>query len=525
MSRLSRLIRTAAIGLLATAATACKTSEPKQRGKKEQRGSGEASPTATPLASLSPQPLPSPSGDIAKLNGTTRVDGFWHTFLETGIGDGAPCGVFPPKKDPQTGQPRSTDTNFWVPDGPPRAYVDPSGKTRLIIPHYQAHALVGSSLEDVGSYPDSMTYEQGLAYVKARNLNCNDVIAESDQEGDPAQFNDATWPWAPYILDSGRAIVLNHEEYHPQAHGRACNGAACWYSAITFGVAADGIHFTRPPMPQRLVARAATDFEGTQGVGLGYGDHSNIARSPDGKYFYTVALRHDPKVRNCMFRTTNVEDPSSWRAWNGQGYAAVVAKGEDCVDFTTPYGSFASGSLSYSTFLHRFVFIAFGDATSSGQGQGFFLFLANNDELTSWSAPTYVLEAPVPWGMNPSIKGRQTWAYVSLLDPHPEIAGKNFDRIGEKPYLYFGYGAGRRKATRVPLRFVLNQPAIRTRGQMLYRIGANQFFYSNGISQYCVVTDLAHLRRLGFADPPENLMDYSDHGDMQLQSANGGRCN
>ena len=409
-----------------------------------------------------------------------KIIGLPHTLVETGIGDGSPCSISPPN-------PGAKESRFWVPDGPPRAYQDNQGRIRLIAPHYRTFPLVGSSLDDV-------------------QVDCNDIISESNQNGDPNQFDDASWLWSPYRLDDGRAIAIYHHEHHFGSHNQPCQGGSCWYAAMTLGIAQDGVHFARAN--DRVIARAPQAFNGMDGVPKGYSDHTNIARNPaDGKY-YVVAMRHDPTVRDCVMRSDNLLDAHSWRTWDGNSYNGRPADGGECVDFTSRYGSFAPGSLTFSDYLGRFVFLAFGDVP--GKGQGFFMFLAQSDDLSIWGPPVFVMEAPLPWGENPAVAGRSTWFYPSFLDPN---GAPNFDHIGERPYLYFIYGPSRRKLTRVPVQFVRGAQEQRNRGEGLYRVGGSAYF-SNGFNQFCGVTSMDHLRALGWSYPFENLAPFNDHGTL-----------
>jgi hypothetical protein len=178
------------------------------------------------------------------------------------------------------------------------------------------------------------------------------------------------------------------------------------------------------------------------------------------------------------------------------------------MSFNEHQGAFAPGSLSYSTFLGRFVYLTFGDV---GGRHGFYMFLAEDDTLTRWGAPILVVEVALPWGPDAGKLGRVAAAYPSFLDP--AVGGANFDRIGETPYLYFVYGAGERRLARVPVRFLAGAP-VRNRLEGFYRVGGGAR-YSNGYNQFCGIGSMEQLRAMGYAQPFENLASYPDDGVLE----------
>ena len=413
----------------------------------------------------------------------------------------------------------TTDFNFWTPDGPPRAYKDPLGATHLISPHILTYQFVGTTLDTVG-------------------LDCSSHISQSDFDANPANNNDASWPWAPYILPDGRLFALFHHEFHGQSHGTCTAtpepwGENCWHPSLTFGIAQDGSHPNTSggiarPFPNHVIAQ----WNGTDPVGGGgFSDPTNIMLNPaDGKYYMVAMVRGltlgngnwDVVLRNCMLRTTDVTNPSVWEAWNGSAFAGPLNGGASCVDVTgqDKDNPSAPGSLVYSTFFNRVLYLSFG-LRADGR-HGFFVRAALNDQLTQWSAPMIALGVQLPWGPNMTPM-RVSDAYPSFLDP--DAGAVNFDRIGQQPYLYWvrtflgDQTKLRREIWRVRMEFYAGAPERDNRVKGFFSV-AGGGHYSNGQGSYCDIASMFHLTQCGFTDAFTALADFVDPGADTQQSPN-----
>jgi len=383
----------------------------------------------------------------------------------------------------------SLGQGFWVPDGPARAYRDRDGAVRLIMPHFLSYAMVGPRLEDVA--PD-----------------CSDPIWQSDYDPDPANVDDAMWPWAPYRLPDGRVFMAFHHEFH----GLDLRESGAWYPAITAGIADDGVHFQRFPLGQHVIAANSEPYH--SGITDGYSDHSNILRNPrDGRY-YLIALNRDPTSWGlCTLRTDDLLDVNAWRAFDGSGFASQTSRGDLCAKLQLD-GFYAPGSLNYSRYLDKVVLLVFGHRHTD-DAQGLFMFVAQNDELTEWSDSVFVVHGNVPWGDIASRTGRAAIFYPSFLDPD---GGPNFDELGQEPYLLFERthsGQPTRQVVRVKVRFERDAPEVDNRPPGFYRIGGGAY-YSNGYGAnggaYCSIVGMDQLRACGWSWDFENLPEYFDHG-------------
>lgn len=407
--------------------------------------------------------------------------------------------------------PGTTDINFWTPDGPPRAYVDGLGNTHLIVPHLLTYGFVGASLDTVA-------------------LDCSAPLSLSTFDGNPSHDNDASWPWAPYLLPDGRLFVLYHHEYHGEAHGTCQVSSSpvtqnCWHPSLTYGIAQDGAHpnangGVERPTPNHVIAR----WNGGDPVGGGgFSDPTNILHNPaDGKYYMMALVRGlvdqngapVPTLRNCMLRTTDLTDPGAWEAWNGSAFVGPLHSGASCEDVTAQGDAnpSAPGSLSYSTYFNRVIYLSFGKRADGRQG--FFIRAALDAELTQWSAPVIVLGVQLPWGPN-TTPMRVGDAYPSFLDPTAGAA--SFDRIGQSPYLYWvrtylgNQTQLRREIWRVPVTFYAGAPERDNRVPGFFSVNGGGH-YSNGLGSYCDLVSMTQLVACGYTDAFSALPDFIDAG-------------
>lgn len=408
-------------------------------------------------------------------------------------------------------RPGSLEKMFYVPDGPAHAYLDQQGRTRLIFPHLLSYAFVGSSIEDV-------------------QLDCSDPIYVSNYNPDPNMLDSASWPWAVYRLPDQSVVSLLHMEHHAWAHPGNCppersyfTDACPWYSAITWAIARDGIHFTSPPAPSHVVARApgVSGYPRRPPVGIGYSDHTGIMRNPkDGKYYVTSLTRGLSSAGGtdlCMMRTDDLLNPASWKVLTGGTYSGSAVNGSTC-DALMPTG-FVGGSLSWSTFYNKAVLLTF--AHPPGRETGFYMLLAQDDELTRWSDPVLVMAAQLPWGNTGDTKNAPSQQYPSFVPKTPSATG-NFDVLGEEAYLFYtrnfaGDITNLREIIRAPIRFTKGTGEIRNTVSPplgIYRVAGGAWIGSAQGGR-CSITSPAQLSACGWAQPFNELPEFKDHSNSQ----------
>jgi hypothetical protein len=314
-----------------------------------------------------------------------------------------------------------------IPDLPARAFRDYQGQVQLILPHYINRRLVGPSLGSV-------------------EVDCT-VTMRSTQNPDPAAFDDREWIASVHTQDGRSIAALIHEEYQGHEHpGRCPSGIyeRCWYNAITFARSDDGGRsFYQPVLPDRLIGSSPRPY--TPDIGpFGLFAPSNIVRNPEDGQYYVLAQTVEPEDETrgtCVMRTSDPASPSSWRAWDGEAFD---------VEFSNPYdpGSPAEAcepvspgeisemreSLTYNTYLDRFVLVGLSTATPPAGGEPITgVYFSLSSDLIDWAPRELVME----------VESRESFecgdadpiAYPSLLDPSSR--SRTFETSGRHPYLYY----------------------------------------------------------------------------------------
>ncbi len=394
--------------------------------------------------------------------------------------------------------------DFFITDGPARAYKDDQGRVRLISPHFMTYPFVGSTLDDV-------------------QLDCGHQVHGSHHDGDPNHFNDAEWLWSPYKLGPGNYMALVHNEWHGHmANSPLCPShdySKCWNNSVTLAHSSNGIDYDHAGPNQHVVSRTPFPFAPDDML-HGFYEPTNILHSPKDNAFYFLArtVTHQTQaVGLCVFKSTAPADPFSWRAWDGSSFSGVGHDGTTCA----PVATGATGSVHWSTYFNQFVLVTFDDV--EGYGQGFFIRFS--DDLTHWTAQKRIAAVTLPWGPTAGLRGKWTHEYPSFIDPD---GGDNFDVLDDHAWLYFvrnQAGAGTvRELFRVQVEFTktLAEDGLLAHGEGCYRVGAGGR-YDNGQGAYCnmLAEDLPLV--CGTSDF-FSLPDDQNSGTSNMQQGYGGRC-
>jgi hypothetical protein len=196
-----------------------------------------------------------------------------------------------------------------IPDEGARAFRDYQGSIHLSASHSINRQMVGATL-------DTVTERCPITY-------------KNDNTGDPSQYDDAGWLETYYTFDGNTIYSLNSQDYHPYRHPSfpQCAGSPsnvnCWYSAIVSATSKDGgYNFTSPPPGQaRFVAGAAVVFDPTDTATVGALIPSNIIPLNGAYYMFLGVQKYaGTSIGNCLLRTTDLADPTAWRAWDGAGF-------------------------------------------------------------------------------------------------------------------------------------------------------------------------------------------------------------
>jgi hypothetical protein len=321
-----------------------------------------------------------------------------------------------------------------IPDAPARAFVDYQGTVHLVSSHYKMRASIGPTLQ-------SVKHDCRVAY-------------NSHHDPNPADFDDNTWLDSFYSIDGKQIVALGHMEYHGWEHPGECSeqgnySAACWYNGDTLHVSNDGGYrfgSFEPPanyilsVPYQYVVNAGPE---------GYSIDTNVVQA--GGFYYAIATgwgwpgNCSEGYTDCFvyggaapIRASDITDPTSWRAWDGQDFS---------VAFADPYPTPPA-----DPFDHIFTpipTIAYVNAINFHPASGLFVatlidpfntfygptgfYLSTSPDLINWSQPTLVVTIAQLLAKEPP--GNWSYGYFSLLDPNS--TDPNFSTITDEPYLYY----------------------------------------------------------------------------------------
>lgn len=335
---------------------------------------------------------------------------------------------------------------FDIPDSPARVVRAEDGQLVLFAVHAHSNYLLRG--------PDFDTFESDC---HPAHLSANLPPAES--------YENNEWLWSVY-RDGATWHVLIHNEFHP-LEPPPCNGINCWYNSITHAVSTDDAYsFVKPGAPAHVVAPAPdvwipppADFPPAPWYVTGYLNPSSIVLGPGGYYyalFRVVLYLEDWLDGACIMRTKTLDDPASWRAWDGSGFNLAMTSpyvtgtsAEVCALLQMPTGRVPSiaDSLTYNTYLERYVLVGLLQEAWQYGVCGFYFSLSS--DLVHWSDIQLLMEASCP---------STDKSYPSIIDHND--ATTNFERPGRAPHLYYTqyhqYWLDR-DVVRVPLTFTVEE--------------------------------------------------------------------
>ncbi len=362
----------------------------------------------------------------------------------------------------------------------------------LDLPDVDAHAFRDSQNEIVlvsGNAPDN--YWMFGKDFNSLKRSCTPVLRSGDK-WDITAFNHQEWVASTYTEDGKTIHALVHNEYH-DPYATNCNPGVtdpsntCWWNFISYAKSTDGGKtFTQPANPSHIVAILPTQWTpvvpnarkpDAKPPPQGYMEPSNIVKKDDG-YYYVLFNAYPSATVNadngtCLMRSNNLSDPSSWKIWDGNGFTISRA-----IPYPTPPSDVSaykcayvmpqtmSGSLTYNTYLERYMAVGAGYFLDSQGNQtcGFWFTLSN--DLINWGKPKLLRKTVLGWAPcnNPTpaqqTKSIDQEAYPSLIDH--DSNDRSFTTADNTAFLYYmsnmdnhapgGWGL-RRNLVRIPLTF------------------------------------------------------------------------
>jgi len=310
-----------------------------------------------------------------------------------------------------------------IPDAPARAIRVATGEVLLFATHFHNRVLRGPNLGDM-------------------HRDCRVVFAGREDD-DPAAFDDRGWIASPYTVDGRRIFAVVHNEFQGNRRPWLCPSLRyidCWYNALTEVVSNDWgasfIPLLGTAERDALVAALPYRYDEVTGAHRGYFNPSNIVASAGQFYmlvFATEALAQAPG--NCLLRTTRLDEPTAWRAWDGKSFA---------VRFVDPYRLRDDPTLHVCapvglqrlrwpvTSLVRHTPSGLFIATMMNGSEGGGVYVATSRDLLDWSVPVRVMSgaAEGAWHCGDGAP----LAYPSILDP--DSPSPSFDTIGDTAFLF-----------------------------------------------------------------------------------------
>lgn len=315
--------------------------------------------------------------------------------------------------------------DFDIPDLPAHAFRDADGNVQLLSTHLDNRRFIGPNLNEV-------------------KRDCQ-VVMRSPHDGDPSKFNDNTWLASPYTEDGQTIYAIIHQEFHGWEHGEACPGEnySCWYNALLMGISTDGgvTYKSLGEPPSNLVAALPIPYEAGAGP-YGVFEPSNIIKK-DGYYYLFVRIDEykSDAQRVCLMRTDNLNNPASWRAWDGSDFTIETVNpytepekaksARKCAGMDSNLGMVET-SITFNTYLNRYVMVGISTDNFSSSREIWGVMYALSDDLIHWDRRTLLFEMELPWTYQPG--DGNIYLYPSLIDP--DSPSRNFETADDTAYIY-----------------------------------------------------------------------------------------
>lgn len=309
-----------------------------------------------------------------------------------------------------------------LPDAPLRAFRDDKGEVIAFASHHRNRPLVGADLAAI-------------------RKTCA-IAFQAKNSPDPSEFSDMSWIAATWTGNGRDVYALMHDEYHADRHAGACrfkDGMSCWYNVVTAARSQDGGRSFKATEPPTLVAAPAFRQDVGQGRHRGFFNPSNIV-SHDGAWYALIATTggEGQKGGVCLFRTTDIADASSWRAFDGTDFSvrALDPYREDTTQAKPckPLKVLPTtvGSLTRHEPSGRWLAIFhLGPDPNQGIAGGRVAYSWSSD-LLHWSPLQTLLVHPTMWSKNCGDKLR--YAYGAVADPASR--SRNFETTGDEAFLF-----------------------------------------------------------------------------------------
>lgn len=346
------------------------------------------------------------AGDVI-LIGNERV--LFSTLTGDISGVTYPCGFIPRRA---TGPNYDVDNEPYF-DGPiaPISYL--AGSTTKL--HF--NASVGYKNYRVTS---TLTGSGETAYVYDGELDCNPVYTSSLSASN-SSFTWAEWLYGTYRdVPSGKVYAVVYNEYYGGNYGAVPptdNFSA--YSALGLAVSSsNGASFQRIQAAPNHIFLRTPELRQNITTGQGYGWWGGVFKSPLDQLYY-AGSHSGATDQTVLMRTSNLENPNGWYAWNGAGFNVNVPPSG-----LNPAAFQGIGInplyLGYSDYFKKYIAVTLGSSDNYASGNNLIVYNLS-DDLVHWGPPRKIMYNPAcgpdhycePMYERP----RELTSYPSIMDP------------------------------------------------------------------------------------------------------------
>ncbi len=300
-----------------------------------------------------------------------------------------------------------------IPDGPVRAFKRADGKFVLVNNTFNNWQMVGSTPFDLTPQCASV-----LPYDGARGQSGIDGTYTEDGQ-------------TIYGVTGQDLSVLNFANGCQDKYD-----GNCWQNDIEGIVSTDGgNNYSYTSSYNGNVAALTHTLSNSQPGSEGFFGSSNIVKR--GGYYYMIAFAEDAyatgaaKYHNCLLRTSNLADPTSWRGYDGSGFTAPLQPNGSgpgpiqCVD--VGIGSLVNSVNSLSFITSKGVYIAVTEARLQLAGDKAPVsgaYYSTSPNLINWSPTKRLMAMPLIQGVDSTTEAD---FYPTLIDPFSR--SRNFETI------------------------------------------------------------------------------------------------
>lgn len=335
---------------------------------------------------------------------------------------------------------------------------------------------------DKNCKPETTTCEYDLFVRRATNFEPGSIQSDcanrftNGAETIADNFNNLEWFWSGYY-ENGKLHTIIYNEFHDPLSPTICklwNGLPattlepdnlCRYTGLTYTYSMDNGHtYQNNPTINPVVAgpplkwnpaTMAPEPAPTDG-GYGFFDITNIIKREESgiTYYYALVIFNDiaaPFSRVCTIRTTNLDDPSSWRAWGGTAYNVSMNTpypnehaGPPCTSNSLAQTGRLLGTITYNTYMKKYLHVGnmiFNPGTGSKCG----FYYSTSDDLRNWSkAQLFVEQQHIAGTSVPSLCNNTTGpvtAYGGMIDHDQlfDLTDPNFEKSDNTFHIYYTY--------------------------------------------------------------------------------------